>query len=300
VGEVDELLDATRFPQPEDITNHLLDHIIAVAYTPRPGQPPVRYTPETARRTLTFIAERLRNAQTPDLAWWTIPTWIPLTTRTLIALLCRLAAGLMAGLVTGLLFGPVVGFATWTVASIVLPTGSMSASGRPVVLRRMSWRRVLSGTNLVLVLAFGLVAGPALGLVFGLMNGLLDAPSRVLVPQQVWQAHLMAKLMFGLVFGLAIGMRGGLTAGLVCGLAFGLAAVLAGSLVSRVWGCQVYLRVHHRTALQLMRFLEDARARDLLRTVGPIYQFRHATLQDRLAPPDQLQLPATVKSRNTR
>lgn len=32
-----------------------------------------------------------------------------------------------------------------------------------------------------------------------------------------------------------------------------------------------------------MRFLEDARERNVLRTVGPVYQFRHARLQDRLA-----------------
>jgi hypothetical protein len=32
-----------------------------------------------------------------------------------------------------------------------------------------------------------------------------------------------------------------------------------------------------------MRFLEDGRGRDVLRIVGPVYQFRHARLQDRLA-----------------
>jgi hypothetical protein len=32
-----------------------------------------------------------------------------------------------------------------------------------------------------------------------------------------------------------------------------------------------------------MRFLDDARERNVLRTVGPAYQFRHARLQDRLA-----------------
>jgi hypothetical protein len=32
-----------------------------------------------------------------------------------------------------------------------------------------------------------------------------------------------------------------------------------------------------------MRFLEDARERNVLRTVGSVYQFRHARLQDRLA-----------------
>jgi hypothetical protein len=32
-----------------------------------------------------------------------------------------------------------------------------------------------------------------------------------------------------------------------------------------------------------MRFLEDARERQVLRTVGPAYQFRHAKLQERLS-----------------
>jgi hypothetical protein len=32
-----------------------------------------------------------------------------------------------------------------------------------------------------------------------------------------------------------------------------------------------------------MRFLNDAHERGVLRTVGPVYQFRHARLQDRLA-----------------
>jgi hypothetical protein len=32
-----------------------------------------------------------------------------------------------------------------------------------------------------------------------------------------------------------------------------------------------------------MRFLDDARERSVLRTVGPLYQFRHARLQDLLA-----------------
>jgi ABC-type dipeptide/oligopeptide/nickel transport system ATPase component len=32
-----------------------------------------------------------------------------------------------------------------------------------------------------------------------------------------------------------------------------------------------------------MRFLEDARQRNVLRVIGPAYQFRNARLQDRLA-----------------
>jgi hypothetical protein len=37
------------------------------------------------------------------------------------------------------------------------------------------------------------------------------------------------------------------------------------------------------TPLRLMNFLDDAHERNVLRTVGPVYQFRHARLQDRLA-----------------
>lgn len=37
------------------------------------------------------------------------------------------------------------------------------------------------------------------------------------------------------------------------------------------------------TPVHLMSFLDDARERNVLRTVGPVYQFRHARSQERLA-----------------
>jgi hypothetical protein len=37
------------------------------------------------------------------------------------------------------------------------------------------------------------------------------------------------------------------------------------------------------TPARLLRFLDDARRRQILRIVGPVYQFRDARLQDRLA-----------------
>jgi hypothetical protein len=42
-------------------------------------------------------------------------------------------------------------------------------------------------------------------------------------------------------------------------------------------------RSRHVPRIALMSFLEDARNRGVLRTVGATYQFRHATLQDQLA-----------------
>lgn len=44
----------------------------------------------------------------------------------------------------------------------------------------------------------------------------------------------------------------------------------------------VELAIRHKIPLRLIAFLEDARSKHLLRTVGPIHQFRHAKLQDRL------------------
>jgi hypothetical protein len=53
------------------------------------------------------------------------------------------------------------------------------------------------------------------------------------------------------------------------------------------FGMRQTIRSPHKpgrsTPIHLMGFLEDARQRKVLRTVGPIYQFRHARLQDRLA-----------------
>jgi hypothetical protein len=66
---------------------------------------------------------------------------------------------------------------------------------------------------------------------------------------------------------------------LVVGLVFGLG-------FSPAWRASVaagQLHVRWHTPARLMRFLEDARERNVLRTVGSVYQFRHARLQDRLA-----------------
>ena len=74
-----------------------------------------------------------------------------------------------------------------------------------------------------------------------------------------------------------------IAAGLVAGLVAGL---LVGLVYPQSWSSSLafaQLAVSDRTPVRLMRFLEDARSRSVLRTVGPVYQFRHARLQDRLA-----------------
>ena len=140
----------------------------------------------------------------------------------------------------------------------------------------------------------------AVGLVAGSAGGLADAfvdPDSTSSPSPAisWrndQRHSMTiglmvglaiGLMVGLVSALAIGLSNGLKIGILAGLAF---APIAGIGISHAWPAalataQLARRWH--TPLHLMNFLEDARERNVLRTVGPLYQFRHARLQDRLA-----------------
>ena len=72
-------------------------------------------------------------------------------------------------------------------------------------------------------------------------------------------------------------------AGLAFGVTFGLMAVLAGTETYRVSLASAQLSIEWRTPVRLMRFLNDAHRRQILRSVGPSYQFRYALLQDRLA-----------------
>jgi hypothetical protein len=102
-------------------------------------------------------------------------------------------------------------------------------------------------------------------------------------------------VVVGVVVGVVSGLGAGLGSGLAAGLGFGPGAGLAAGIVA---GLVAWLRISHawptrlaaaqlatrwHTPLRLMNFLDDARERNVLRTVGPVYQFRHARLQDRLA-----------------
>jgi len=115
--------------------------------------------------------------------------------------------------------------------------------------------------------AFGLAVGLMLGLGLSLGVGLGLGLIRVLDLGSRHAAGHVAAIVYGLVWVL------------VFGLVFGL-------LFPQTWTvslafAQLAMRWH--TPARLLRFLDDARQRDVLRTVGPLYQFRHARLQDRLA-----------------
>jgi len=204
-----------------------------------------------------------------------------------------LAAGLAGGLAAGLAFGLTMGF--------IFSRGPGDAAPQSPL---TSWHDS-QVTALATGLAMGFTGGLAVGLAGGLEGALAAALagglavglplSRVAVRAVGLVAGLCIGLGFGLAFGLVVGFLGGpaigLTAGLTAGIAVGLTlGPAAGFMYSMTWVASlalVQLAVRQRTPVRLVRFLEDARDRNVLRTAGPVYQFRHARLQDRLAGQDR-------------
>ena len=161
-------------------------------------------------------------------------------------------------------------------------------------------------------LTAGLIGGLSniftVGAAFGLLTRLAEPSAEAVSsidPQSLWrrerQRGLKAGLVFGLTAGLVYGLANGVTYGLVFkvglkadlvaafvgmltnALTFGLGVVLASSTTFTAMLASAQLRRRGKTPVRLLSFLEDAHAREVLRCVGPIYQFRHARLQDRLA-----------------
>ena len=224
-----------------------------------------------------------------------------------------LAGGLAAGLTAGLAAGLAVGLTSGLVLALAvgLAFGLLGMFSRPgadasPLSPLMSWRGNRASA-LAVGLAFGLAAGLAFGLTLGLAGGLAAGLAAGLAFGLILGPAARHKLGVGRIVGLALALAAGLalgvaealafrlsgraTFGLTTGLAFGLAAgpalgLALGLMYTATWSASLtfaQLAVRWRTPVRLMRFLEDARARSVLRTVGPIYQFRHARLQDRLA-----------------
>jgi hypothetical protein len=159
-----------------------------------------------------------------------------------------LTTNLGPGLVFGLYIWLVLGLGTALSAGLTRPEVTDTSPLTPLA----SWRRDQTAR-----LVAGLVGGLVAGLMVGLILGLLSSPGSSVVQGLI--AAPVAGLPIGLVFGLAH---------------------------SETWAVSlafIQLTTRQHTPVRLMRFLEDARERHVLRTVGPVYQFRHARLQDRLA-----------------
>ena len=200
-----------------------------------------------------------------------------------------LAAGVSAAFVGGI---------AATLVTIPHPVGVLKGSLKalmPTVIASAyapHTRWLLFGIAAVSGLAGGLWAGLAAG--FARPGAGKASP---LDPRASWRRDISAGLVRGLAVGLTVvaglAVGGGLVGGLAPGLRLGLAVVaglgvglLAGLAGSATWPASlafVQLAIRLRIPVRLMRFLNDAHERGVLRAVGPVYQFRHARLQDRLA-----------------
>jgi hypothetical protein len=342
IREFLEFCDADLDNMPADqaaaaITDHLLDRVLPVAYTRRPGQSSPPYDLATAQRVLSRIAARMNHDGTRDLNWWQIPAWAPRAPRIVAsfivgALTVGPAIGATTGFTrlpmgqgTGLDFGVIYGLMSGTICVVA---GMFGVGGtRPRIIGDLKLTRLLSRSNLLVEVAVACVAGSMVGidtvpsygivvglvpaavagltggLVAGLLNVLTADPdsNKSMNPATSWRrnqsyglaAGLLTAFTVGLVFGLPVGpprmswvgFGAVFRAGLPYGLAFGL---LGGLLLTASYPlslASVQLAIRWRSPVRMMRFLNDAHSRNVLRVVGPSYQFRHARLQDRLATP---------------
>lgn len=122
-----------------------------------------------------------------------------------------------------------------------------------------------------------------LGLALGLANGLAGALT--LIPDAIHRDRL--------TYGIGIGLADLLTVGIALGF---IQSTWGSFTIARCW-----LAASGRLPWRLMTFLHDAHQnRAVLRQVGPVYQFKHAGLQHRLAdrPPGSPQTEASRPARS--
>lgn len=218
--------------------------------------------------------------------------------------------GLPAALVNGLGVGLAVGLAVQLV-------GRREPTGQPP-----QWGPVGIAGGLVIGLAVGLIVwrqeGPYAGLGFGAAIGAVATwpfglrerdpkQNQVASPYAAMARDLKTFLRTSLAAGLAAACAGflggglssivettgkvsvhsiisdglgiGLASGLVIGLTFGCYHAASPAFLITSW----WLAARGKTPLRLMRFLDDAHNKSVLRQDGVEYQFRHQSLQEYLA-----------------
>lgn len=320
-AEPDELLDISRFPTAEAIERHLLDHSLVVAYSPKPGQPRPRYSLKHAERVLGYVAHKLNGSRdlawwiTPR--WISLSERV--ITAVLVIFILITVPGFLVSALRGTngeflryLGASAVGLALGTLRFGLMgaakPKRVLFLLSRTPATRRRLWLGFVIGAligNGFLMGFWGLLGDGTVELLvklvlvggtwFGLAGLVIARLTQSNVsdtssadPRRMWFQDLTSGLTFGLVLSFAVlapawaeGVIGG-TETIIFGAILAFAIGISLTVTWAAFLAQMYLWSDGRIPIRFVRFLEDARKRGVLRVVGPVYQFRHATLQDRL------------------
>lgn len=143
--------------------------------------------------------------------------------------------------------------------------------------------------GIVVGIGLMLIYGAAMGLAFAFMNRLMHpnmGDASASSPVDGWRYERLVGLIFGIIVTSFVGVLFSIanaSLGIVIGLGMGITSGILAPQFFPAAVAQLYLAVRYQVPFRIVHFLEDARARHIIRTVGPVYQFRHALIRDRLA-----------------
>jgi hypothetical protein len=268
---------------------------------------------------LRWLAQHLDAMKTQDIAWWRLGDSLPRRRRVFMGgtetgIAALPVFGLAFGLDIGLVFGCLGGLLV--AAALLSSSGPKPSHFRPRIsgsARRFVQGIVGGGSNgtflggIVIGLMVGLVGWIIAGISGGLSSGIgimllsgfyvafnspIDiasavTPGRLLKDDRNYatiQAAAVAVLaLLGYVIVVDHAKWLGVTA-LARGIIFALGTGFGSQLGSTAWGrwhilVRFWLPLTGQLPWRIMRFLDDAHMRGVLRQDGPVYQFRHAGIQ---------------------
>jgi hypothetical protein len=272
------------------VESHLFDAFIPAAYN---SGKPCRWTAQEAESWLVFLARHLRyEIKSPDYAWWELKR----TLRSFKDVNPDPSSGIRFGVseavstILGSFLYSLIPL-TINILFVLFVDVIGSAMGHKHDIRKdlISYSKIFALSYLAI---FAIV---------GLWTGLKSVPSNLALaasPRGVLTRDRRAALTVWLAFALGFGLiaeavtilkftHGSSWAWVAGGFATGFAFGVAVSGINMAWPLYTLdrgrLALRHRLPWSLMRFLEDAHHRGVLRQAGAIYQFRHIELQNRLA-----------------
>ncbi len=205
-----ELCNPNHFTDHGAVEAHLLDAYLPSLYsnqlTPRPApayEPEVilrSYSPDQARRWLTFVAGHLHHQQTRDLAWWQLHHALPRWAKKWVgAFMLGLFDGLVCAIAVGIGAGP-SGFAAGLTGALAAGLVGGVISGPPPYPREVNTQLRGRQQQIRRELVVGITAGLGVGIAAGITGG----------------------IMIGVTIGITVGITLGITIVIAVGVLIGL------------------------------------------------------------------------------